>query len=368
MTYLVCEKCGGYYELQDGESPDDFDSCQCNGKLKVYTTLEGYYTESDPTNSYQRELFSNGKSYAEKKSSQYDLLMGISGLLALIGGFGTFISITSFSSSPPILYAILLIAGILIFRYAYREGYSWKKGIVGEEIVSEFLNELPGNYFIFNDVMLPDKMGNIDHVVIGPTGIFVIETKNFKGNYTVEGGIWQSNDNPNFKKTFSYPGKQVKSNSVALRNFLLSRKLNTNNVWINSIVAFISDSLTIKKKPKYFDILEPSELVYFITNKKKILNRELLKKIVFTVEPLAIEMSLVRQDNEWFWEERGKEDFKMEWHELHNLANESRDKAKNEYNKKQAKKIIKNIAEDLEKSSRSRSRTRWLGLFMGKRF
>lgn len=32
--YLECEKCGGYYELQSGESPEDFDECECGGNLK----------------------------------------------------------------------------------------------------------------------------------------------------------------------------------------------------------------------------------------------------------------------------------------------------------------------------------------------
>jgi len=32
--YLLCEKCGGYYELQSGESPEDFQECECSGKLK----------------------------------------------------------------------------------------------------------------------------------------------------------------------------------------------------------------------------------------------------------------------------------------------------------------------------------------------
>lgn len=36
MGYLICEKCGGYYELQKGESLSDFDCCQCGGKLKYY--------------------------------------------------------------------------------------------------------------------------------------------------------------------------------------------------------------------------------------------------------------------------------------------------------------------------------------------
>ncbi|MCE7698420.1 MAG: zinc ribbon domain-containing protein, partial [Methanobacterium paludis] len=38
--YVVCEKCGGYYELEEGESPDDFESCSCGGKLKYVKNLE----------------------------------------------------------------------------------------------------------------------------------------------------------------------------------------------------------------------------------------------------------------------------------------------------------------------------------------
>ena len=34
MGYLICEKCGGYYELEEGESFTDFDVCQCGGTLK----------------------------------------------------------------------------------------------------------------------------------------------------------------------------------------------------------------------------------------------------------------------------------------------------------------------------------------------
>lgn len=33
MPFVVCEKCGGYYELQEEESLEDFESCLCGGKL-----------------------------------------------------------------------------------------------------------------------------------------------------------------------------------------------------------------------------------------------------------------------------------------------------------------------------------------------
>lgn len=33
MGYVICEKCGGYYELEEWESLDNFKGCQCGGKL-----------------------------------------------------------------------------------------------------------------------------------------------------------------------------------------------------------------------------------------------------------------------------------------------------------------------------------------------
>ncbi len=33
LGYLECDTCKGYYELQNGESPEDFSECECGGKL-----------------------------------------------------------------------------------------------------------------------------------------------------------------------------------------------------------------------------------------------------------------------------------------------------------------------------------------------
>jgi hypothetical protein len=38
--YLVCEDCLGYYKLEEGESPDDFESCRCGGNLKFIKNLD----------------------------------------------------------------------------------------------------------------------------------------------------------------------------------------------------------------------------------------------------------------------------------------------------------------------------------------
>ena len=37
--YLICDKCRGYYKLEEGESLDDFESCECGGNLKFTEEL-----------------------------------------------------------------------------------------------------------------------------------------------------------------------------------------------------------------------------------------------------------------------------------------------------------------------------------------
>jgi hypothetical protein len=60
------------------------------------------------------------------------------------------------------------------------------KGVIGEKITAvilKFLNK--SEYKVVNNLvlMLGDQTTQIDHVVISEFGIFVIETKNYKGWY-----------------------------------------------------------------------------------------------------------------------------------------------------------------------------------------
>ena len=43
MGFLICQQCGGYYELQQGEYPEDFENCSCGGKL-YYKNRVGFNT------------------------------------------------------------------------------------------------------------------------------------------------------------------------------------------------------------------------------------------------------------------------------------------------------------------------------------
>jgi len=56
----------------------------------------------------------------------------------------------------------------------------WGRGAAGEEIVGQALDSLREHgSFALHDVQL--DRGNIDHVLVGPAGIFTIETKSHRG-------------------------------------------------------------------------------------------------------------------------------------------------------------------------------------------
>lgn len=71
----------------------------------------------------------------------------------------------------------------------------YEKGAAGEEATALALSALPATeWTVFHDVRWPDrKLANIDHVVVGPPGVFVIDTKNWSGSVTIADGILRHN-------------------------------------------------------------------------------------------------------------------------------------------------------------------------------
>lgn len=72
-----------------------------------------------------------------------------------------------------------------------REELAVRKGEIGEHKIDIQLSQLPKEYKYLNDLMVKNpksKSGysQIDHVILTPYGIFVIETKNYQG--TIYGG------------------------------------------------------------------------------------------------------------------------------------------------------------------------------------
>ena len=278
MGYLICGNCDVYYEID--EDFNDFDTCEnCGNKLKFYSSFDDYYNENSEG---QREKITARKGYAEKKSSKYNSILIIGVVFSLIGLIGFIVTFLSL---------LVLIIGAVLIYYGYNNGKSWNKGIKGEYIVAEYLDQLPEDYFVFNDVKFPGSYGNLDHVVVGPTGIYVIETKNYKGFFLVKGNeLFYKNGN-RVKKAKGQPGRQVMANSMSLKKFLEDNGVNMDGVWISSIVTLIDNNFKIEQKPKYYNVLFPSTIPQFILNSNRKIDMNILKEAALLIEPYCIELS-----------------------------------------------------------------------------
>lgn len=70
---------------------------------------------------------------------------------------------------------------------------AWGDGATGEELLGQMLAKLPG-IVALHDRRIPGTRANIDHIVIGPGGVFVVDAKRYAGRIEVrnKGGLFRS--------------------------------------------------------------------------------------------------------------------------------------------------------------------------------
>jgi hypothetical protein len=167
------------------------------------------------------------------------------------------------------------------------------KGAIGEQQVKYTLESLnPELYFILHDLYIPidngRKTSQVDHVVLSPKGIFVIETKNYKGWIT---GAEQSQY---WKKTF-YQRKDRFNNPIwqnyghikALKEYLGEM---VENVPFYSIIVFGDQAqLKFQKEFKNAFVIKRNMLIAVIkeTGNHSVLNYLSFKKIQQKLQPIS---------------------------------------------------------------------------------
>lgn len=142
------------------------------------------------------------------------------------------------------------------------------RGMLGELKVKLRLFMLPhSKYKVLNNILLKTKRGTtqIDHIVVSVYGVFVIETKNYKGKIIGTGNSkeWIKEIHGN-KYTFRSPIIQNKGHVRALIN-----SLKIDKSVITSMVVFLNDcELKIKTSSLVFHV---DKLLPIIRSKKEIL-------------------------------------------------------------------------------------------------
>jgi hypothetical protein len=71
---------------------------------------------------------------------------------------------------------------------------SWYTGVRGEQIVGEALRTLPSAWRVFHSIPVGRRDSDVDHIVVGPGGLFVLNTKHHSGKtvFVNDRALWVS--------------------------------------------------------------------------------------------------------------------------------------------------------------------------------
>jgi hypothetical protein len=159
--------------------------------------------------------------------------------------------------------AVTLVAliGFGVFAWRYKIFHA---GSEGEHQVTKLLKaKLNDDYFLINGAHFRGG-GDIDHIVLAPNGLFVVETKNWSGKIACHGDTWQRERG---KPSASSPSKQAKRNATRVRNIVeASSVLAHGGVWVEGVVVFTNRHANLDLSSPSVPVVRLQELPSFIAS------------------------------------------------------------------------------------------------------
>ena len=200
-------------------------------------------------------ILRKGGEFTDSRLRRY----GIRVIVVLI--FGTLLLVASRYLQSAHFNFLALALFFVLFKAAYNRWESWFIGKRGELAVTEVLKSLPDDYVLLNDLTLPDRRGNIDHLLIGPNGLFVIETKNYSGNVKCIGDQWFVNG-----RRIKSLSQQAKRNAMAVHKNLtrVFSERREKLPFIPALLVFVKHRSQLNLNQPTLPVLKAEQLVEFI--------------------------------------------------------------------------------------------------------
>jgi hypothetical protein len=160
-----------------------------------------------------------------------------------------------------------------------RSAEKWEKGAAGEARTAEVLaSGLGPAWTVLHDVRWPGRQrANIDHLVVGPTGVFVIDSKNWSGRITLADGVLLQNGR---RRERAVSGCADAATAVALRLPDLTAQ-------VEPVLCFTRDD-PMHERSRGVLLCSTSTLVDLLTSRPTIWDAHDVRQVVDRVRSLEI--------------------------------------------------------------------------------
>jgi hypothetical protein len=145
------------------------------------------------------------------------------------------------------------------------DNYPWYKGALGEIAVGRVLERLGPEWTVLHAVPVGTGASDIDHVLIGPPGVFTLNTKNHAGQ-----SVWVAS------LTLMVAGKKQRHLHNAIYEAARAAKLLTRGanetVEVTGVVVVVAPkSMTVRERPSGVAVVTDRQLLRWLNGRPNIL-------------------------------------------------------------------------------------------------
>ena len=207
-----------------------------------------------------------------------------------------------------------LLISVLVLCYGIYKTRDTKETETRTRIIREHLLTLPEEYYVFYNVKIPASSTGINHVVIGPSGIYALISQKYKAKNKLESenenlnliDSIENDDkieeiNSHYGRRFKYTTKQAKfsqDNKIKQKSLILGENLinflNENNIrhcFVEPLVGFINHEVVVINTPLTDEDLFMEELLYKIEYGPTKLNSETIDKCAVLLNKYSADCS-----------------------------------------------------------------------------
>lgn len=155
-----------------------------------------------------------------------------------------------------------------------RESEPWYRGAKGEIAVASLLAQLPPAWTVFHALPVGSRGSDIDHLVVGPGGVFTINTKHHSGHEVWVAGhtMLVSGRSTPYIRNAEYEASRVGA-MLRERMPLLPP--------VQPVIAVVgAKRVTVRARPAKVRVVEAGDLVTWLTNLAVVINESELDLLV----------------------------------------------------------------------------------------
>lgn len=217
-------------------------------------------------------IVSSGRSFSQRRQFALTLIQGS------ILGFALGVSVCLFLSSllsrtsetqnstsrlmqetlgsPQLLLGVVIIFAVIIavFVGSFRvldklldlidkRIANYQRGEEGEDRTVEMLRRLlDSRWHLFRNVVLPGRGGDLDGVLVGPSGVWLLEIKSYSRDFRNIGSTWEYRAGNQWKLSRSSPSQQAKNNAARLAQFFSADGIQQ---WTHPVVVWANPEASV---------------------------------------------------------------------------------------------------------------------------